>query len=87
MEEKDPSIVDPLEEIELDGLERFTYFSSLLSSEERKQVRLTLLCNIDVFSWRHSDMVGINLKVASNKLNVLPTAKPVRQKVRRFHLD
>ena len=32
-------------------------------------------------------MVGINLMVASHKLNVLPTTKPIRQKVRRFHPD
>ena len=32
-------------------------------------------------------MVGINSMVASHKLNVLPTAKPIRQKVRRFHPD
>ena len=30
-------------------------------------------------------MVGINPTVTSHKLNVIPTAKPVRQKVRRFH--
>ena len=79
--------MDPLEEIELDGLERFTYVSSLLSIEEREQVRLTLLHNIDVFAWRHSDMVGINLMVASHKLNVFPTVKPIRKKMRRFHSD
>ena len=79
--------MDPLEEVELDGLEKFTYVSSLLSNEEREQLRLTLLCNIDVFVWRHSDMVGINLMVASHKLNVLPTAKTIRQKVRLFHPD
>ena len=32
-------------------------------------------------------MVGINQTVASHKLNVLPTTKPVRQKVRLFHPD
>ena len=83
--EKDPSIVDPLEEIELDGPERFTYVSTLLSNEEMEQVRLTLLHNIDVFAWRHSDMVGINPAVSFHKLNILFTAKSVRQKVRRFH--
>ena len=41
--------------------------------------------NIDVFALKHSDMVGINLMVASHKLNVLPTVKPTRQKVRRFY--
>ena len=87
MEEKDPLAVDPWEEVELDGPEKFTYVNFLLSNEEREQLRLTLLHNIDVFAWRHSNMVGINPIVASHKLNVLPTAKPIRQKVRRFHLD
>ena len=31
-------------------------------------------------------MVGINPTMASHKLNVIPMTKPVRQKVRRFHL-
>ena len=77
--------MDPLEEVGLDGQEKFTYVSSLLSNEEREQLRLALLRNIDVFAWRHSDMVGIRPTVASHKLNVLLTTKPVRQRVRRFH--
>ena len=32
-------------------------------------------------------MVGISPAVASHKLNVFPTANPVRQRVRWFHLD
>ena len=32
-------------------------------------------------------MIGINPTVASDKLNILPPTKPVRQKVRRFHPD
>ena len=32
-------------------------------------------------------MVGISLIVDFQKLNILPTAKPVRQRVRQFHLD
>ena len=79
--------MDSLEEIELDGPKRFTYISFLMFNEEREQGRLTLLCNIDVFAWRHSNMVGINPTTASHKLNVLPIAKPIRQKVRRFHHD
>ena len=78
--------MDPLEKVTLDGLEKFTYVNSLLSNEEREQLQLVLLNNIDVFAWSHLDMVGINLKVASHKLNIIPTAKPIRQKVRRFHL-
>ena len=32
-------------------------------------------------------MAGINPVHASHKLNVIPSARPVRQKVRRFHPD
>ena len=77
--------MDPQKEVELDGLKKFTYVSSLLSNEGREQLRLTLLHNIDVFTWRHSDMVGISSTVASHTLNVLPIAKPIRQRARRFH--
>ena len=68
MEEKDPLVVDPLEKVMLDGSKKFTYISSLLSDEEREQLRLVLLNNIDVFARSHSDMVGINSTVASHKL-------------------
>ena len=42
--------MDPLEEVELNGPKKFTYVSSLLSNEEIKQLRLTLMRNIDVFA-------------------------------------
>ena len=87
MEEKDPLAMDPLEKVKLDGLEKFTYISSLLSNEERKQLRLMLLNNIDVFAWSHSDMIGINSTVACHMLNIIPVARPVRHKMRRFHLN
>ena len=32
-------------------------------------------------------MVGIDPTLASHKLNIIATAKPVRQKIRRFHPD
>ena len=32
-------------------------------------------------------MVGIDLTLASHKLNIITSAKPVRQKIRRFHPD
>ena len=40
---------------------------------------------MDAFVWTHSDMASINPVHASRKLNVIPLAKLVRQKVRRFH--
>ena len=79
--------VDPLEKVTLDRPEKFTYINSLLTNEEREQLVLVLLNNIDVFAWSHLDMVGINSTTTSHKLNIIPTAKPVRQKVRRYHSD
>ena len=46
-----------------------------------------ILLNTDVFAWTHVDMTGISPTHASHTLNVAPSAKPVRQKVRCFHLD
>ena len=84
-EKKDLLAMDPLKKVTLDGPEKFTYVSSLLSNEEREQLQLVLLNNIDVFAWSLSDMVGINPTMASHKLNIIPMTKPLRHKVRRFH--
>ncbi|KAL6329705.1 hypothetical protein AAG906_035353 [Vitis piasezkii] len=40
----------------------------------------TLRRNHDVFAWAHSDMKGIHPSITSHRLNVLPTARPIRQK-------
>ena len=79
--------MDPLETVSLDGLDRHIYISTLLSKEEKAQLFQVIQCNIDVFAWTHADMLGINPVHASHKLNVTPSTKPVRQKVRRFHPD
>ena len=74
--------MDPLKAVALDWPEKFTYVSTLLSNKEKEQLRRILLGNVDVFAWSHSDMAGIDLTLASHKLNVIATVKPVRQKVR-----
>ena len=40
--------------------------------------------NIDVFSWSHEDMPGIDLSVITHCLNIYPSSMPVRQKKRVF---
>ena len=40
-----------LENVTLNGSEKFTYISSLLSNEEREQLQIMLLNNIYVFAW------------------------------------
>ncbi|RVW93352.1 Transposon Ty3-G Gag-Pol polyprotein [Vitis vinifera] len=36
--------------------------------------------NHDVFAWAHSNMKGIDPSITSHRLNVLPTARPIRQR-------
>ncbi|RVW99982.1 Transposon Ty3-I Gag-Pol polyprotein [Vitis vinifera] len=43
--------------------------------------------NHDIFAWAHSDMKGIHPSIASHRLNVFSTTRPVRQRIRRFHPD
>ena len=33
--------------------------------------------NLDVFAWRHEDMLGIDPEVIQHKLNVNPERKPI----------
>ena len=79
--------MDPLETVSLDGSDKCIYISTLLSKEEKAQLCQVIQFNIDVFAWTHADRLGISPVHASHKLNVAPSAKSVRQKVRRFHPD
>ena len=79
--------MDHFESLVLEGPEKFTYVNSLLSSKEKEQVQCVLLRKIDVFAWNHSDMTGIDQMLASHKLNIIPAAKPVRQKVRHWSIN
>ena len=42
--------MDPLEKVMLDGPEKFTYANSFPTNDEKEQLRLVLLSNIDVFT-------------------------------------
>ncbi|RVW90564.1 Transposon Tf2-12 polyprotein [Vitis vinifera] len=58
-----------------------------MTPKETQNMQNALKQNYDIFAWTHSDMKGIDPSITSHKLNVLPTARPIRQKVRRFHPD
>ena len=58
-----------------------------MTPEETQSMQNALRRNHDIFAWAHSDMKGIHPSITSHSLNVLPTARPGRQKVRLFHLD
>ena len=71
-------VMDPLEAVTFDGLEKLTYFNTCLSSEEKEQLRHVLVGNAEIFAWSHLDMVRIDLALDSHKLNVITSAKPMR---------
>ncbi|RVW74826.1 Transposon Ty3-I Gag-Pol polyprotein [Vitis vinifera] len=88
LEHKDPPAADPLEDVQIsEGGECFTYVSTLLPPTERFELQKVLQQNRDIFAWAHSDMPGILLSVASHRLNILATFKPIRQKIQLFHPD
>ena len=86
--DKDPPAADPLQTIQIseEGI-HLTNIISLLTPEETRSMQNSLRQNHDIFAWTHSDMKGIHPSITFHKLNVLPTTKPIRQKVRRFHPD
>lgn len=69
-----PILVDPQDSTKV------LRIRSNLSPELREILVLFLKGNLDVFSWSHSDMVGIDPKVMCHLLNIDPKKKGVRQK-------
>lgn len=58
-----------------------------MTPQETQIMQNALRQNHDIFAWAHSDMEGIHPSITSHRLNVFPTARPIQQKIRRFHLD
>ena len=58
-----------------------------MTPEETQSMQNALRRNHDIFAWAHADMKGIHPSITSHRLNVFPTTRPVRQKIRRFHPD
>ena len=58
-----------------------------MTPEETQSMQTALKRNYDIFAWAHADMKGIHPSITSHRLNVFPTVRLVRQKIRRFHPD
>ena len=86
--DKDPLAAEPLQAIQISEKgTHLTNISSLLTPEETRNMQNALRQNHDIFAWAHSDMKGIHPSITSHRLNVLPTTRPIWQRVRRFHPD
>ena len=64
--------------------ERCTRVEVDLKEKIKKDLVRFLKKSIDVFSWSHGDMLGIDSSVITHSLNVCPSSKPMRQKKRVF---
>ena len=79
---------EALEDISLDeeDPEKCTRVGADLEEKIKEDLVHFLKKNIDVFTWSHEDMPGIDPSVITHRLNVCPSSKPVRQKKRVFAL-
>ena len=79
---------EPSEELEPvpldDDLEHLTYIGSKLEKDLKSPLTHFLRQNKDVFTWKQTDMGGIDPIVITHRLNVSPSFKPVKQKRRSF---
>lgn len=88
MKDKDPLVANPLEQLAIsESGKQMTYASALLTKGEYDHLRQILCKNKDMSTWKHSDILRINPAVAFHKLNIIPIARPVWQKVQRFYSD
>lgn len=76
--------VEELEEIQLSGPNRTIKIGSQLPPKLRTDFISFLWSSQDVFAWSHKDMPGIDPWVITHRLNVDPTARPIKQKRRSF---
>jgi hypothetical protein len=70
-----------------DIAERKVLLGSQLSDEQEKTLLKFLLDNKDVFAWSANDLCGVHSDVIEHSLNVDPTIRPRRQKLRKMSDD
>lgn len=95
-EELDPRIIDcepqtaPIEELEtyptdLKDPSKLLRVGTNLPHRIREGLKSFLRKNLDVFTWKHSDMIGVDPKVSCHHLNIDPKATAHMQKRRTLN--
>jgi hypothetical protein len=70
-----------------DIAEQKVLLGSLLSEELEKTLIRFLFNNKDVFAWSANDLCGVNRDVIEHSLNVDPSFRPMKQKLRKMSDD
>ena len=75
-----------LEDVPLDkrNPEKFTRIGTSMEMKTKQDLVHFLKKSMDVFTWSHEDMSGIDPSVITHRLNVYSSSKPMRQKKRVF---
>jgi hypothetical protein len=60
---------------------------SQLSEEQEKTLIRFLFNNKDVFAWSANDLCGVNRDVIEHSLNVDPSFRPRKQRLRKMYDD
>ena len=80
-----PEPSEELEPMQLDdNPEHLSYIGSRLAEDLRHLLIHFLKQNKDVFAWKQEDMGGIDPAIITHRLNVSPSFKLVKQKIRSF---
>lgn len=86
VKDRDLLAANPLEQLALlEDKEHVTYVSIMLTEDECDCLWKVLGRNKDVFTWKHSNLPGINPTIASHKLNIIFFARLMQQRVQHFH--
>jgi len=77
---------EALEDVPLDksNPEKFTRIETSMKMKTKQDLAHFLKKSMDVFTWSHEDMSGIDPSVITHCWNLYPSSKPIRQKKRVF---
>src|ERR1051325_10049897 len=80
---------EPLETINLGSEENRKEVSigALLDNDVKSKLINLLKEYVDVFSWSYQDMLGLDTNIVEHHLPLKPECPPVKQRLRRIHLD
>jgi hypothetical protein len=70
-----------------DIVEQKVLLGSQLSEEQEKTLIRFLFNNKDVFAWSANDLCGVNRDVIEHSLNVDPSFRPRKQRLRKMSND
>ncbi|XP_073261648.1 uncharacterized protein [Populus alba] len=70
-----------------DQIKKELKIGTLITPEERIKIKALLQEYVDVFAWSYEDMPGLDRNIVVHKIPLEEGCKPVKQKLRRAHLD